>query len=94
MMKSLLIVVSGFSCTGKTTLAKKIAERYSLPLISRTESCLAQLSPRHKKIFLLFLTNFSCFYSKDLRVFEPLVVKRTDMGSGNDSLKAIANSIQ
>ena len=36
-MKSLLLVVSGFSCTGKTTLAKKIAERYSLPLISRDD---------------------------------------------------------
>ena len=37
MMKSLLIIVSGFSCTGKTTLAKKIAERYLLPLISRDD---------------------------------------------------------
>ena len=36
-MKSLLIIISGFSCTGKTTLAKKIAERYSLPLISRDD---------------------------------------------------------
>ncbi len=36
-MKSLLIIVSGFSCTGKTTLAKKIAKRYSLPLISRDD---------------------------------------------------------
>lgn len=37
MKKSLLIIISGFSCTGKTTLAKKIAKRYSLPLISRDE---------------------------------------------------------
>ena len=36
-MQSLLIVVSGFSCTGKTTLAQKIAKRYSLPLISRDD---------------------------------------------------------
>ncbi|MGK7949981.1 MAG: AAA family ATPase [Xenococcaceae cyanobacterium] len=36
-MNNLLIVVSGFSCTGKTTLAKKIAQRYSLPLISRDD---------------------------------------------------------
>ena len=35
MKKSLLILISGFSCTGKTTLAKKIAERYSLPVIGR-----------------------------------------------------------
>ena len=34
-MKPILILISGFSCTGKTTLAKKIAERYSLPLIGR-----------------------------------------------------------
>ena len=37
MMKSLLIVISGFSCTGKTTLAQKIGQRYSLPLISRDD---------------------------------------------------------
>ena len=37
MIKSLLIIVSGFSCTGKTTLANKIAKRYSLPLISRDD---------------------------------------------------------
>ena len=36
-MQSLLIIISGFSCTGKTTLAKKIAQRYSLPLISRDD---------------------------------------------------------
>ena len=30
-------MISGFSCTGKTTLAKKIANRYSLPLIGRDE---------------------------------------------------------
>jgi predicted kinase len=36
-MKSLLVLISGFSGTGKTTLAKKIAERYSLPLISKDD---------------------------------------------------------
>jgi predicted kinase len=36
-MKTLLILISGFSCTGKTTLARKIAEKYSLPLISRDD---------------------------------------------------------
>ena len=36
-MKPILILISGFSCTGKTTLAKKIAKRYSLPLIGRDE---------------------------------------------------------
>lgn len=36
-MKNLLIIVSGFSCSGKTTLAKKIAEHYSLPLMSRDD---------------------------------------------------------
>ncbi|WP_019508284.1 AAA family ATPase [Pleurocapsa sp. PCC 7319] len=36
-MKPILILISGFSCTGKTTLAKKIAQRYSLPLIGRDE---------------------------------------------------------
>ena len=36
-MQSLLILIYGFSCTGKTTLAKKIAKRYSLPLISRDD---------------------------------------------------------
>ena len=34
-MKPILILISGFSCTGKTTLAKKISERYPLPLIGR-----------------------------------------------------------
>lgn len=36
-MKPILILISGFSCTGKTTLAKKIAQRYSLPLIGRDD---------------------------------------------------------
>jgi uridine kinase len=36
-MKPILILISGFSCTGKTTLAKKIANRYSLPIIGRDE---------------------------------------------------------
>ena len=30
-----LIIVSGFSCTGKTALAKKIGEHFSLPAIGR-----------------------------------------------------------
>lgn len=34
-MKPLLIIVSGFSCTGKTTLAQKIAQEFNLPLIGR-----------------------------------------------------------
>lgn len=34
-MKPILILISGFSCTGKTTLAKIIAKRYLLPLIGR-----------------------------------------------------------
>jgi predicted kinase len=36
-MKPILILISGFSCTGKTTLAKKIAQRSSLPLIGRDD---------------------------------------------------------
>jgi predicted kinase len=36
-MKPILILISGFSCTGKTTLARKISERYSLPLIGRDD---------------------------------------------------------
>lgn len=36
-MSSILILISGFSCTGKTTLAKLIAKRYSLPLIGRDD---------------------------------------------------------
>ena len=36
-MKPILILISGFSCTGKTTLAKLIAKRYSLPLIGRDD---------------------------------------------------------
>ena len=35
MNKPLLIVVSGPSCSGKSTLAKKISERYQLPLITK-----------------------------------------------------------
>jgi predicted kinase len=34
-MKPLLIIVSGFSCTGKTTLAQKIAQEFNLCLIGR-----------------------------------------------------------
>ena len=34
-MKPLLIIVSGFSCTGKTTLAQKTAQEFNLPLIGR-----------------------------------------------------------
>jgi adenylate kinase family enzyme len=36
-MKPILILISGFSCTGKTTLASKIAKRYLLPSISKDE---------------------------------------------------------
>ena len=35
MNKPLLIVISGPSCTGKTTLAKKISEKFQLPLITK-----------------------------------------------------------
>jgi predicted kinase len=35
MKKPLLIIVSGPSCTGKTTLAKKIAEKFNLPFITK-----------------------------------------------------------
>ena len=35
MSKTLLIVISGLSCTGKTTLGKKIAREFRLPFISR-----------------------------------------------------------
>ena len=34
-MKPLLIIISGFSCTGKTTLAQKIAQEFNLPLVGR-----------------------------------------------------------
>ena len=34
-VKPILILISGFSCTGKTTLARNISQRYSLPLIGR-----------------------------------------------------------
>lgn len=36
-MKTLLILVSGLPCTGKTTLARKISEHLTLPLISRDD---------------------------------------------------------
>lgn len=36
-MKPALIIVSGFSCTGKTALAKKIGNYYSLPVIGRDD---------------------------------------------------------
>ena len=32
-----LIIISGFSCTGKTTLAKKIGKYFSLPAIGRDD---------------------------------------------------------
>lgn len=35
MNKPLLIIVSGPSCTGKTTLAAKIAEKFKLPFITK-----------------------------------------------------------
>ena len=36
-MKSTLIIISGFSCTGKTILARKIGEYFSLPAIGRDD---------------------------------------------------------
>ena len=36
-MKSTLIIVSGFSCTGKTALARKIGKNLSLPVFSRDD---------------------------------------------------------
>ncbi|MEM7595921.1 MAG: AAA family ATPase [Cyanobacteria bacterium P01_A01_bin.83] len=36
-MKSTLLIISGFSCTGKTTLAKKIATKFSLPVFGRDD---------------------------------------------------------
>ena len=36
-MRSTLIVVTGFSCTGKTALAQKIGEHFSLPAIGRDD---------------------------------------------------------
>jgi len=35
--KPLLIIVSGLPCTGKTTLAKKIASRFRLPLVTKDD---------------------------------------------------------
>jgi predicted kinase len=35
MEKPLLIIISGLPCTGKTTLAKKIASRFRLPLVTK-----------------------------------------------------------
>lgn len=35
MVKTILIIVSGFPCTGKTTLAKRISKELDLPFISR-----------------------------------------------------------
>jgi predicted kinase len=37
MPKTLLIIMTGESCSGKTTLGKKIAEEFKLPFISRDE---------------------------------------------------------
>ena len=36
-MKPSLIIVSGWSCTGKTTLAKQIGKRFSLPVFGRDD---------------------------------------------------------
>ena len=36
-MKHTLIIVSGFSCTGKTTLARKIGDRFSFPVFGRDD---------------------------------------------------------
>jgi predicted kinase len=36
-MKSTLVIVSGFSCTGKTTLAKKIGQNFSFPVFGRDD---------------------------------------------------------
>jgi predicted kinase len=35
MQKPLMIIVSGLPCTGKTTLARKIADRFRLPLVTK-----------------------------------------------------------
>jgi predicted kinase len=37
MKKPSLIVVSGFPCTGKTTIAEKLSQELSIPLISRDD---------------------------------------------------------
>jgi adenylate kinase family enzyme len=37
MSKALLVIISGPPCTGKTTLGKKIAREFNLPLISKDE---------------------------------------------------------
>jgi cytidylate kinase len=36
-MNTLLIIISGLPCTGKTTLSRKIAQHFSIPLISKDE---------------------------------------------------------
>ena len=36
-MKPSLIIISGFSCTGKSTLAQKIGKHYSLPVFGRDD---------------------------------------------------------
>jgi adenylate kinase family enzyme len=36
-MTALMILISGLPCTGKTTLARKIAQKFRLPLISRDD---------------------------------------------------------
>ena len=36
-MTSTLIVITGFSCTGKTTLAKKIGNDFNLPVVGRDD---------------------------------------------------------
>jgi predicted kinase len=35
MLKPLLIIITGFSCTGKTTIGLKIAKEFSLPFINK-----------------------------------------------------------
>ena len=37
MMKQTLIIVSGFSCSGKTTLASKIGNHFALPVLDRDD---------------------------------------------------------
>ncbi|MGL5875727.1 MAG: AAA family ATPase [Xenococcaceae cyanobacterium] len=36
-MNNVLIIISGLPCTGKTTLARKIARQFSIPLISKDD---------------------------------------------------------
>ncbi|MFZ4462043.1 MAG: AAA family ATPase [Patescibacteria group bacterium] len=36
-MKSLLIIITGLPCTGKTTLGRKLAEELRLPFVSKDD---------------------------------------------------------